>query len=49
MGAEALRDLAAELEGLGREANLDRAGDVLAAFQVEYERVSGFLRGEIRS
>ncbi len=49
VGAEALRGLAAELEGMGRTSELGRADDVLAQFQIEYERVSGYLRGEITS
>jgi HPt (histidine-containing phosphotransfer) domain-containing protein len=47
VGAEALRGLAAELEGIGRNAELTLAGEILAAFEDEYQRVSGFLRGEI--
>ncbi len=49
VGAEALRGLAAELEGLGRNAQLDTANEILKAFEDEYGRVSGFLRGEIGS
>jgi CheY-like chemotaxis protein len=49
VGAETLRGLAAELEGLGRSADLDKAEDILAAFQIEYNRVSGYLRGEMGS
>jgi len=49
VGAEALRGLAAELEGLGRNAKLDTANEILKAFEDEYSRVSGFLRGEIGS
>jgi CheY-like chemotaxis protein/HPt (histidine-containing phosphotransfer) domain-containing protein len=49
VGAETLRSLAAELEGMGRTSDLNHADDVLAAFRVEYERVSGYLRGEIQS
>ena len=47
VGAEALRGLAAELEGLGRKSELDAAAQILAAFEDEYRRVSGFLRNEM--
>ena len=47
MGATTLHGLAARLEGMGRNAQLDGAGDVLAAFEIEYQRVLGYLRGEI--
>jgi CheY-like chemotaxis protein/HPt (histidine-containing phosphotransfer) domain-containing protein len=47
VGAETLQGLAAELEGIGRKSDLGLAGEILAAFEVEYRRVSGFLRGEI--
>ena len=47
VGAEALRGLAAELEGLGRTSELDAADRILAAFEDEYHRVSGFLRKEM--
>ncbi len=49
VGAEALRGLAAELEGLGRTATLDAADKILTAFEAEYHRVSGFLRSEMAS
>ena len=49
VGATALHGLAARLEGMGRNAQLDGAGDVLAAFEIEYRRVSGYLRGEMGS
>ena len=47
VGAEALRGLAAELEGMGRAAELDTVDRILAAFEDEYRRVSGFLRKEM--
>ena len=49
VGATVLHGLAARLEGMGRNAELDGLGDVLAAFEIEYRRVSGYLRGETGS
>ena len=49
VGATALQGLAAVLEGMGRAARLDEAEETFANFEREYERVSGYLRGEVQT
>jgi HPt (histidine-containing phosphotransfer) domain-containing protein len=49
IGADGLRDLAFELETMGRNATLDAADSTYEAFAAEYVRVAEFLHKELSS
>ena len=49
VGAGTLQDIAAALEGMGREEQLDGAEETFEQYEREYARVSEFLRTEIES
>ena len=49
VGAAELQEIAAALEGMGRESRLDGAEETFSDFEREYERVSGYLREETQT
>ena len=48
VGAKTLQELAAELEGMGRSAYLDKASEAITAFSQEFDRVAEYLREELK-
>ena len=49
VGARDLQDLAATLEGMGRDSEFNTAEETYSIFEKEYERVSDYLREEMKS